>query len=241
MGRKKKNVYLEMVQWLETHDGIKPRFQIARDGKRLKTKDMTLEEKSERSLASRWYYSQEYKAFKACKGILLEDLPIEYEQYREQIATLRGYEQKKVTVYGEMIQWLETHDGQYPSSAIFKGGKYLLAEEMTVEERKGKSLCSRWYCSQEYKAFKACEGIPLEKLPAEYEQYKEQIATLRRYEQIKKEKAVEKRMRKSVAKQVQNNASTRSELLEGVRQIEESISELSEVVKQIKESIQEEK
>lgn len=136
MSRKKQNVYLEMVQWLETHDSIKPRFQIARDGKRLKTKDMTLEEKRERSLVTRWYYSQEYKAFKAC------------------------------------------------------------------------------------------EGISLEELPAEYEQYKEQIATLRRYEQMRKEKAVEKRMRRSVAKQVQNNANTRSELLKVVRQSEEHISEL---------------
>lgn len=54
-----------------------------------------------------------------------------------------------------------------------------------------------------------------------------QIVTLRRYEQMRKEKAVEKRMRRSVAKQVQNNASTRSELLKVVRQSEEHISELS--------------
>lgn len=314
MSRKKQNVYQEMVKWLETHNGIKPRFQIARDGKRLKTKDMTLEEKRERSLVSRWYRSQEYKVFKACEGIPLEELPPEYEQYKEQIATLRGYEQKKPTVceemiqwlethdglyprnniykngkylkvreisaeekeeislyrrwrtseeykafkacegislaelpaeykqyreqiatlrrcekigiFEEIIQWLETHDGRYPRSSIFRDGRHLTIEEMSTEERKERNLCARWYRSQEYKAFKACEGISLEELPAEYEQYKERIATLRGYEQIRKEKAAEKRMRKSVAKQVKNNSKTRSELLEVVTQLEGHINEL---------------
>lgn len=135
---------------------------------------------------------------------------------------------KKQNIYLEMVQWLETHKGEYPRFQIARDGKRLKAKDMTLEEKRERSLVARWYRSQEYKAFKACEGIPLEELPAEYEQYKEQIATLRRYEQIKKEKAVEKRMRRSVAKQVQNNASTRIELLKVVRQSEEHISELSD-------------
>ena len=119
---------------------------------------------------------------------------------------------KKQNVYNEMIQWLETHDGEYPRGIIVKDGKVLKVAEMSQEEIEEKNLYARWWYSKEHKAFKACEGIPLEKLPAEYEAYREKIATLRRYEQIRKEKAVKKRMRRSVARQVKNNASTRSEL-----------------------------
>ena len=124
-----------------------------------------------------------------------------------------------------MIQWLEAHDGKYPRVAIIKDGKVLKVEELSPGERAERNLYARWRRTEEYKAFQACKGIPLEHLPVEYEPYREQIATLRRYEQIRKEKAVEKRMRRSVARQVQNNASTRSELLGIVTQLEEEILE----------------
>ena len=132
---------------------------------------------------------------------------------------------EKQNVYNEILQWLEIHDGKYPRSVIIKDGKVLKVGEMSQEEREERKLYARWYHSEEYKAFQACKGIPLEHLPAEYEPYREQIAILRRYEQIRKEKAVEKRMRRSVARQVQNNASTRSELLGIVTQLEEEILE----------------
>lgn len=144
---------------------------------------------------------------------------------------------KKHNDYEEIIQWLETHDGRYPKGHIIREGRQLKKKEMSPKEKEETRLYGRWHHSQEYRGYKACKGIPLESLPTEYEQYREQIATLRRYEQIKKEKAVEKRMRKSVARQVQSNASTRSELLEVVRQLEMHISELSGVVEQLKEDI----
>ena len=230
--QKKQNVYNEMLQWLETHDGIYPRGIITKDGKVLKVAEMLQEEREEKNLYSRWKRSKECKAFKACEGIQLEELPAEYEAYREQIATLRRYEQirkekaqKKQNVYNEMLQWLETHDGIYPRGIITKDGKVLKVAEMLQEEREEKNLYSRWKRSKECKAFKACEGIQLEELPAEYEAYREQIATLRRCEQIRKEKAVKKRMRRSVAKQVKNNASTRSELQGIVIQLEDNTLE----------------
>lgn len=224
-GYEKKNIYEEMIQWLEAHNGTKPRSAIIVNEEKLKVEFMSLEEKEERSLAKRWQYSQEYKAYKACEGIPLESLPTEYEQYREQIATLRRYEKKNI--YKEMLQWLERNNYRKPRSAIVKKGQYLKVEEMSLEEKEERNLCARWYRSQEYKAYKACEGIPLESLPTKYEQYREQIATLRRYKQIRREKAVEKRMRRSIAKQVQNNASTRSELSGVVKQLKEDTLEIS--------------
>jgi len=219
MSRKKQNVYNEIIQWLEIHDGEDPRGIIIKDGKVLKVEEMSQEEREEKRLYARWYCSKEYKAFKECKGIPLENLPEEYETYREQIATLRRYEEirkekvkKKQNVYSEIIQWLETHDGEEPRGHIIRDGKFLKVAEMSEEEREERRLYARWLYSKEYAAFKACKGIPLENLPAEYEAYREKIATLRRYEQIRKEKAVKKRMRRSVTRQVKNNASTRSEL-----------------------------
>ena len=132
---------------------------------------------------------------------------------------------KKQNVYNEMIQWLETNAGIYPRGIIVKDGKVLKVAEMSQEEIEEKNLYARWRYSKVYKAFEACEGILLENLPEEYEPYREQIATLRRYEQIRKEKAVKKRMRRSVAKQVKNNASTRSELQGIVIQLEDNTLE----------------
>ena len=179
MSREKQNVYNEILQWLEAHDGQYPRSIIIKDGKVLKVEELSPEERAERNLYARWYKSEEYKAFQACKGIPLEHLPAEYEPYREQIAILRKYEK---STFKEMIAWLETHDGQYPRGCITKDGKVLKVEELSPGEKAERNLYARWMYSEEYKAFQACKGIPLEDLLAEYEPYREQIATLRRYE-----------------------------------------------------------
>lgn len=105
---------------------------------------------------------------------------------------------------------------------IKRNGKSLKIEDMTPEEREEKNLAARCYYSQEYKAFRACTGIPIEEIPPEYQQCKEQIATLRRYEQIRNSKAAEKSMRRSVARQVKSNESTRKELTEIIIQQEEN-------------------
>lgn len=55
-------------------------------------------------------------------------------------------------------------------------------------------------------------GIPIDELPEEYVQYKEQITILRRFEEQRMAEALEKSMKKSVRKRVGDNQSTREEL-----------------------------
>lgn len=55
-------------------------------------------------------------------------------------------------------------------------------------------------------------GIPIDELPEEYVQCREQIAILRKFEEQRKAEALEKSMQKSVRKHVGDNQSTREEL-----------------------------
>ena len=54
-------------------------------------------------------------------------------------------------------------------------------------------------------------GIPIDELPEEYVQYREQIAILRKFEEQRKAEALEKSMQKSVRKHEADNESTREE------------------------------
>lgn len=214
----RKSTYEQVIEWLEAHDGKMPRSEIKRNGESLKTEEMSKEEKEETSLGSKWLDTREYKAFKACKGISIENLPPRYKKYKEKIAVLRDYERMrqekiKAKAYKEIIEWLDTHNGIMPRISRLEEGKYLKSKDMSLEQRKERDLASRWYNSSAYRDFKACREIPIEELPLEYEPYKEQIATLRKYEQMRKERALERVMRRSVSKQASNNENTRSELI----------------------------
>ena len=194
--------------------------------RRLKVEEMTEEQKYERNLYANWVESPEYKALKACVGIPLDKIPEKYQEYIEAIATLREYgvENEKLTkktAYKYLIEWLENHNGKMPSCELKVDGKTLKAEEMTAEQKYEVSLRNNWRNSLECKALNACEGISLDKLPPEYEQYREKIATLRKYEEQRKAKEAEKLMRKSVGKRVQDNAETRQELANLVKEKEE--------------------
>lgn len=258
-----KTTYDELLEWLETHEQRMPNMYGRYIGK------LTDMQKEERNLAARWYYSQEYKALSACAGISLEELPEEYAPYREKIAVLRSYglglkkketktlksevrrkkprkfqkakgegkirtkrlnnttkpQKKEKIVYEEIVEWLETHNGRMPRSAIIKKGRLVNVNEMTEEEKSEKRLYHRWKSTPEFKALKACEGIPIEELPEEYKQYTEQIKTLRKYEKKKRENAILEKMKQTVTKQVANNMETRQELIQVVQEIEESVQQ----------------
>ena len=182
-GLRKQTAYEELIEWLETHDGKMPISQVTRNNKRVKVDDITEEQNYQINLYSRWSDSPEYKALRACIGIDLNDIPKEYMQYRNQIATLRSYGLgvKRQTAYEEFIQWVETHNGEIPHGYVEKDGRKLTSDELTDEQRKEKSIYVRWSKSKEREALTACAGIPLDKLPEEYKMYEEQIRTLRSY------------------------------------------------------------
>ena len=60
--------------------------------------------------------------------------------------------------YNEIINWLETHDGQMPRPTIRKNGmKYTVVENMTDEERDEVNLYARWRVSADRRALEACK------------------------------------------------------------------------------------
>ena len=183
LGTKVLSAYEEIIQWLETHDGKMPRASISENNRKLRIEDLTDEEKREINLYGRWQGSREYRALKACEGIELEEFPEEYIEYKEKIATLRSYGLgiKPKTVYEEIIDWLNGHDGEMPHGSKMKKGIVYKVEDLTEEEQYERNLYARWNRSKEREALEACKGIDIDNLPEEYIKFKDQIEELRKY------------------------------------------------------------
>lgn len=86
-------------------------------------------------------------------------MPEEYQEYTEQIETLRGYGLglEKKTTYAQIIEWLEAHNGRLPRGQIRKNGIQLKTAEMTEAEREEINLYQKWLRSPERRALKACK------------------------------------------------------------------------------------
>lgn len=89
--------YEEVINWLKSHNGQTPRGMIGRKGKRVKTDDLTREERYERNLYFRMSRLPEFVAYKKTKGISIDKLPEEYKQFKEQIIALREFEQMRTS------------------------------------------------------------------------------------------------------------------------------------------------
>ena len=189
--------------------------------KQLRVEDLTNEEQDERNLYARWNRSKIREALEACKGIQIDELPEKYSEYKEQIKVLRSYGLGK-TSYELLIEWMEEHDGQIPRGIISKNGKRLKAIELSDEEQYERNLYYRMGRLPEYIAYKKTIGIPIDDLPEEFKQYKEQILKLRDLEQMRINRDVLNKMKTSVGKQIKNNDDTRKELFGLVMEVEES-------------------
>ena len=150
--------YHEILNWLETHDGQMPRPAIRKNGLQYTVGNMTEEERDEVNLYARWRVSADRRALEACKGIPLNELPSEYQEYRNHIAKLREYGLgiKTKTAYEEIIEWLDTHDGNLPRAGFRKNGRALTTGELTDEERYEKNLSGKWMRLKEKKALEDC-------------------------------------------------------------------------------------
>lgn len=153
------NTFDEIVKWLETHDGNMPRGNISKKQKHIKDKDLTEEERKERRLYSRWYKSKERKILNKYVGVPLKDFPKELEDYVDKIDLLRsyGYGLEKPSVYEEIINWLETHDGNMPKSSITRHNKKVSKEKLSEDEKYQVGLYDRWRRSEERKVLEACK------------------------------------------------------------------------------------
>ena len=176
LGEKKKTAYEEVIEWLETHEG-----KLPGNGKKAS--------KEEVNLYAKWNRSEERKKLDEYVGVPIEEIP---EEYREKIARLREYGlgEKKKTAYEEVIEWLETHEGKLPSN-----GKKAAKEE--------KNLYQGWYNSEERKKLEEYAGVPIDEVP---EEYREEIAKLRKFGIMGKRKLSKVKQQRDEAKSENDKA-----------------------------------
>lgn len=219
--KNKNETYKELIKWLETHNGKMPSGQVRKNGILLSISEMSKEEIKQVRLYSAWRRSDERKILHEYLGIPIEEVP---EEYREKIATLRKYnldanaEKYKVTVWQELMEWLENHNGKMPRNTIMsEDGKRLSISEMTEEEKYEKNLYIRWYTSKEGNILSQYIGKLPEEVP---EQYREKVSTLRKHIEVSEKNYAEEKMKGCVGKQVGKNRNTRKELADIIKIVE---------------------
>ena len=197
LGEKEKTTYEQVIEFLENHDGNIMKTAFRKNGKQLNRDEMTTEQIEEIKLYQRWNKSTERRILEEYAGRTIEDVP---EEYREKIAVLRSYGLGK-TIYEQVIEFLETHDGRIMRTGFKVNGKQLNRDEMTSEQLEEKNLYARWNYSQEKKILEEYAGRPIEEVP---EEYREKIAVLRSY-------GLDKKARLSKAKQKRDEAKEKNE------------------------------
>ena len=177
LGKEEKTTYEEVIEFLETHDGQLMRGSISQEGKQLTRRKMTEEQNEETNLYARWINSKERKILEEYAGKSIEEVP---EEYREKIEGLRSYGlgKEEKTIYEEVIEFLETHNGQLMHGGFVQEGKQLTRREMTEKQKEEVKLYYRWKNSREREILEEYTGKPIEDVP---EEYREKIAKLRNY------------------------------------------------------------
>ena len=168
--------YKEIIEWLKTHNGKMPQSFFSENGEQKNASELTEDEKYQSNLMDRWYNSEEYKVLTEYRGKPIEDVP---KEYRKKISLLRDYGLglKEKTPYEEIIEWLETHNGQMPQGSFSQNGKKKISTELTEDEKYQSNLLGRWRNTEEYKVFTDYKEQPIENVP---EEYKEKIEKLRK-------------------------------------------------------------
>ena len=203
----KKAVYEELVEWLQEHNGKMPNNVIRRNGKNLTVEEMTREEQYEVNLRQKWNRSKERQAFQDYYETPIENIP---EWYKGMIKTLKSYGVEK-TVYEEILEWLEAHEGKMPRSDIKRNGKILSREEITDEEARERSLYQKWKGREAY-IFKKYRYASIEEIPKEF---REKVCRIRELRNLGKsaDEEIKSRMRQSVGRHIEKNNETRESLI----------------------------
>ncbi len=87
--------YEEMIHWLETHNGKKPRTSITKNGKWTTKEELTDEESEEINLSARWSRSKEYEIVENYAELPIEEVP---KEYREKVKILRQYRNRSYSI-----------------------------------------------------------------------------------------------------------------------------------------------
>ena len=177
--KQEKTIYEQVIDFIEIH-GRQMKGNFHKKGRKALTiEEMTEEQREEVNLYQRWRRTKECKILQKYVGQPIENVP---EEYREKIVTLRKYglesrQRQEKSTYEQVIEFIETH-GKIMRGAIGNRSKKLKNKEMTEEQKEEVNLYSRWRQSEEYKILQEYAGQPIENVPDEY---REKIATLRKY------------------------------------------------------------
>ena len=171
---RKKTTYEKVIDFLEKNDGRMMSSEIKENGRALRRSEMTEEQIEEINLHSRWNYSNERKILEKYKEQPIENVP---EEYRDKITKLRMLIKKK-TIYEEIVEFLENHDGRMALGSIKIEGKHLKRSQMTEEQKREVSLYDKWRRSKEKEILEKYAGQPIENIPKEY---RDKIAKLREF------------------------------------------------------------
>ena len=184
----RKTVYEEVIEFLETHNGEIMRSVFSKNGKHLKRKEMSVEQRKELNLYSRWMNSIERQILEECAGRQIQEIP---EEYREKITRLREFGLGK-TLQEQIIEFVENspnHD--LPRQYIVENKKRRTREEMTEKEKYEVNLRQRWYKSVERQVLEEYTGKSIEEVPEEYREF---IKQMREYGYGIKEKTLQEQI-----------------------------------------------
>ena len=179
--------------------------------------------------------------------INLQKIPL--ESRRKTVHQCKRFEERENKTYTELINWMEANGGRIPRISIRENGQVLKAPQMTEEQKYEKNLRTKWAETMTYWVFTEYRGKSLSEIPEEFRMYADRVNRLREYEKErsvkvteqtaskgedkepnpeqvvdeaeKRREFAEKLMRKSVGKRVQDNAETRQELANLVKEKEE--------------------
>lgn len=167
---RKKDFFRRISEWLEKHNGEMPRKYIIRDGKRLNSSEMTLEERREVKLAGQWdrHYKDSKEMYKKYEELPIEKVPEEYRIIVQKLKDTKNKPNKKqIKKVVTLVEWIKLRDGRFPKSS-----KGQVSGKTPEEIEEGKMY--RIYRDSFMKEIEEkYENTPIEEIPEEYREYME--------------------------------------------------------------------
>ncbi len=117
------------------------------------------------------------------KRIPLLKIPV--ERRKKTVNQCKKFEERENKIYTEIINWMDSHDGQIPRSVIRKKGKILKASEMTEEQKYEKNLRTKWNQTMTCWVFDEYGKKQLSEIPEEFQMYANRVVRLAKYENEK--------------------------------------------------------
>ena len=172
--------------------GRTPRISISGNGRTKKVEELTDTEINESRLGRAIRNTQSYKAYCKTRELSIDNIPEEFEKYKEFIEKHRKYDQEKEDklkkikdekeecLYKDLVEWLRNHNGKMPNNYFYRDGECLhWVDQLTDKELSERNLYTRWLKSKLRNLMIRYEEVPLEDIPEEYREKIENIRNLK--------------------------------------------------------------